>query len=304
MNRQVMKFIVPTKLESLGSFSISARAIIPFYINPDNFQIQDKKIIQKTLTKGGFAVQYWGEDLSVISASGTTGSGGIEAAYLLRDVYRHEQLQINSIIIQRLIEAQQAAGEALQNADTPPETFFGFIDEVSGGALSQIKNGVNSVVDAVTDAFNGNTGTEAIEKIYLTPTASAFATSIDLYFGGERYRGYFESFSITEDAQSPGIIKYQFSFVITRRWGRRTNYMPWHRKAKDSANNPVSASLPLEGPAIQELTFQSNRTGRTQTSLTDPALRSEKNVRNEFVSDVNVPEANSVPISRANSVKK
>ena len=296
-----MRFIVPTNVEALGSFNASARAVIPFYINPDSFQIQDKKIIQKTLTKGGFSVQYWGEDLSMLNVSGTTGSGGIEAAYVLRDVYRHEQLQMNKIILARLMEAQQAATQALQNADTPPESFLGLVDDLTGGAISQIVDGTASIIQAVTDAFNGELGTEVVERILLTPTPAAFATSIDLYFSGERYRGYFESFSITETSQNPGIINYQFASVITRRWGTRSNYMPWHRNPRNSAGDPVPASPPLQGAATHELSFPIS--GSTQESLTNPALRSKLDTENVFVSDVQTPETNAVPLNRSSSIK-
>jgi hypothetical protein len=296
--RNVMRFIVPVDLDSLSSFNVSARAVIPFYVNPENIQIQDTKLIQKTLTKGGFSVQYWGEDLSTMSVSGTTGSGGIEAAYLLRDVYRHEQIQMNGIILERIKEAQIAAVAASANAEASPDTAYNLIDQLTGGAVSQVVDGFNSVIDAVSNSYS--TEDPSIEKIYLTPTAAAFATSIDLYFGGERYRGYFENFSITENAQSPGIINYQFSFVITRRWGTRKNYMPWHRSPRDIAGKPVPASPPSQGAAVEELSFQ---TRATQQSLTNPDLRSEKDSLNEFVSDEIVPEVNAVPINRSDSTK-
>jgi len=297
----LMRFIVPTDVGHLGSFSISTRAIIPFYINPENVKFQDNKLIQKTLTKGGFSIQYWGEDLTMLQASGTTGSGGIEAAYLLRDVYRHEQLQMNKIVLQRLADAQAATNEASQNSDTPPDTLFGVVDELTGGAVSQIVDGTASVIGAVTDAFNGETSTESIEKVVLTPTPAAFATSIDLHFGGEKYRGYFENFLITENSQSPGIINYQFSFVITRRWGTRRNYMPWHRNPVNASGDPVPASPPLQGAAVEELSFPTNFA--TQESLTNPNLKNSASSENRFVSDEPTPEANAVPLNRSESTK-
>lgn len=295
--RNVMQFIVPVNLDSLSSFNIGARAVIPFYINPENVQIQDTKLIQKTLTKGGFSIQYWGEDLSTLSASGMTGSGGIEAAYLLRDVYRHEQLQMNKIILERLMEAQAAEVAAAASADVSPDTFYSTVDALTSGALSQVVDGVESIIEAVGNSYSTE---EPIQQVYLTPTAAAFATSIDLYFSGERFRGYFENFSITENAQTPGIINYQFSFVITRRWGTRKNFMPWHRNPRDVTGKPVSASPPLQGAAVGELSFQ---TRATQESLTNPDLRSEKDSLNEFVSDEVTPEVNTVPLSRSKSTK-
>lgn len=48
------------------------------YVNPSNIVYSHKKLIEKTRTKGGFTLQYWGEDLTELSISGTTGSSGIE----------------------------------------------------------------------------------------------------------------------------------------------------------------------------------------------------------------------------------
>ena len=298
-DRNLIKFVVPVSLDSLGSFNISARAVIPFYINPEQMDIQDKKLIQKSQTKGGFSVQYWGEDLSTLSISGTTGSGGIEAAYLLRDVYRHEQLQMNKILLARLKEAKDAEESASQNSGSPPQNFYNAVDKLTGGALSQIVDGVSSVIEGLKGSYDTNNS--GIEKIFLSPTPAAFATSIDMYYGGERLRGYFESFSIKENAQSPGIINYQFSFVITRRWGTRKNYMPWHRNPKDRSGHATGASLPSEGAATNELSFPTKNS--TQESLTNAGLRSRRDASTRFTSDDITTDINSVPINRAKSTK-
>src|SRR5580698_2990039 len=69
-------------------FNIPNRGQVQMYINPQSFSMSEKKITKQTRTKGGYIIQYWGEELPEIDIQGTTGSGGIEGINVLRDVYR------------------------------------------------------------------------------------------------------------------------------------------------------------------------------------------------------------------------
>lgn len=71
---------------------------IEMYINPNNITIQERKLITEQRTKGGYVIQYWGEELTQVSLSGTTGSGSIEAMNVLKDIYRNEQLAMQQIL--------------------------------------------------------------------------------------------------------------------------------------------------------------------------------------------------------------
>ena len=64
---------------------------IKMWINPQTLQINNTKDIQPTRTKGGFSLQYWGEGLTEITLSGTTGSSGAEGINMLYEIYRAEQ---------------------------------------------------------------------------------------------------------------------------------------------------------------------------------------------------------------------
>jgi hypothetical protein len=70
---------------------------IEMYVNPQSLNFANRKTITQKRTKGGFLIQYWGEELETLSISGETGDGGIEALYALLDVYRSEQLAFESI---------------------------------------------------------------------------------------------------------------------------------------------------------------------------------------------------------------
>jgi hypothetical protein len=91
-NEKVRSLIV-WELPSIGS-----NAFIEMYINPDKLNIKDAKLTQMTKTKGGFILQYWGEQTTSISLSGTTGDGGIEAINVLNDIYRNEQVALQKIL--------------------------------------------------------------------------------------------------------------------------------------------------------------------------------------------------------------
>jgi len=252
LKRDVMKFLLPISVESIGRTDLTGRLILPMYISPQNIQIAEKKLVQKKLTNGGFSVQYWGEDLPVLIASGVTGSGGIEAINILRRIYRHEQVHFDNVVLDRLRQfAAEIESEASKSAE---ETNSSLLDTL-GNAVTE---GFETIIDIFNEGFNASA--QVPGQVKLLPSPAAFATSIDIYFHGEKYRGYFTDFSMNEDAESPGIIKFSFSFTITRRWGRRTNYMPWHRNPRDSSGQPITASMPIEGAREDELSFPTNST--------------------------------------------
>lgn len=81
--------------------AIGSGAFIEMYVNPTNLKITEKKIQDVQRTKGGYILQYWGEDLTKISLTGEVGAGGIEAINVIRDVYRGEQLALQTILSSR-----------------------------------------------------------------------------------------------------------------------------------------------------------------------------------------------------------
>lgn len=262
--RRTMKFLIPLTTESLGRNDLTGRAVVPVYINPSSFSIQDSKIITETLTKGGYSVQYWGEALGEIQAAGTTGSAGIEGINILRAVYRNEITQFNNILLERALLLDQTAREALSNTSTAGigSGISSILDEVTQGGFSGIIDGTKSAIEEVVDAARGLTEDNPA-SVELIPTIGAFATNMILYWQGEKFTGYFKSFRSDENGQSPGLFDYQFTFMITKRSGVRNNFMPWHRNPTDATGQAREASLPSEGAREDELSFQTS----TQRSI-------------------------------------
>src|SRR5579885_1023285 len=65
--------------------------IVRMYVNPSSISYVHKKLITKDRTKGGYTLQYWGEELSQLNIVGTTGGAGVEGINVLYEIYRAEQ---------------------------------------------------------------------------------------------------------------------------------------------------------------------------------------------------------------------
>lgn len=241
---------------------------VQMYINPESFNVSDKKLINTQMTKGGYAVQYWGEELSSISISGTTGSSGIEGINILRSVYRHEQKQFQQILNQRLQTLTEEANQAALNIakDLQPDysnTIGGFLagaaDLFTGGLYSNLVNGFQTLTDVITGDFSLPDRKE-YANFSTTASLAYLATGVVIHYGGERYRGFFENFNLTEGVNQLGLFSYSMQFRILKRSGTRNNFMPWHRSPVDSFGNPIKASVPMEGQRTDELSVPYGQT--------------------------------------------
>jgi hypothetical protein len=310
VSRRVMKFLIPVSVEALGRNDLVGRAIVPVYINPQTFKIAEKKLINSTLTKGGYSVQYWGEELATINASGTTGSSGIEGINILRLIYRNEINVFNKLLRERAENSQQdfvtAFGTVgnLRRGAAFGESIRSVLDEVTAGGATNFLDGIKSNIEEIADAARDITEANPT-SVELIPTLGGFATSIILYFHGEKFQGYFTNFDYDEKADSPGLFDYNFSFTVLKRSGVRTNFMPWHRKPYDLTGSPVPASLPKEGAREDELNFRPELSfDLTQSSINNTNINGTNSITSTFKREQTTPaDANNVGISRRNSVK-
>jgi len=285
VQRQTIIFFLPLEVEALAGNSVpyseeggaasaagdrgAAWDRRQLYMNPQTFNIRDQKLVQKTLTKGGHVVQYWGEDLTTIDAGGTTGSAGIEGINVLRDIYRHEQLHYRTVLADRQRELAKAA--AIAQAEAEEQVYdtsvggalLGVADGLTGGAVSKTVKGVSNSIDILFGTDLGSNFGGAGGSFKTVPTLAAFATNIDMYFQGEFFRGYFTNFTVSETAQEPGHFTYQFQFVVTRRSGKRNNFMPWHRNPVGFDGETLMSQNTTEAkggwPGVERLSFLPDR---------------------------------------------
>lgn len=186
-NRQIMTWRLPN-----GSS-------VQMYINPENFQVRESKQISSVRTKGGFVMQYWGDNLTQLTLSGTTGSSGIKGIQALRDIYRSENKAFELVAITQ-----------------------------SRDLLNEIQNGfdINNAGDALRDLGDRL----AQRNFVLRPSLASLALSVLLFYQGVQYKGFFTEFSMTESVSKLGLFDYSMTFMATEIRGNRKNFMPWHRE--------------------------------------------------------------------------
>ena len=195
--------------------------IVEMYMNPQRVDYNyTKDIPAETRTKGGYILQYWGQQLTTLTLSGTTGTAGIEGINVLYDVYRNEQLAFDPY-------ALYLAAEHDKNAFS--DDIFGFDAalEAGGGLLGDLLGA----------------GSPGPKKATQAPSLAALAFTVELYWSGEVYRGYFTKFTVSESVDKLGLFDYTIDFKVTQKRGYRQNFLAWHR----SATSGPSASDPITG---------------------------------------------------------
>ena len=207
--------------------------IVQMYVNPQTIKYANKKNITPTRTKGGFVIQYWGPDLIKLGISGTTGTSGIEGINVLYDVYMNEQLAFDPYALYLAQKQQQ---------ETLTSDIFGIGSSIASGDGEGF---ISSLVGASEQA--------APQATVQGPTLASLAFSVEMYWSGEVYRGYFEDFSVTEDANNVGLFNYDFTFTATQKRGFRRNFMAWHRSAVSgpSDSDPILGTPHSYGTLIR-----------------------------------------------------
>lgn len=226
--------------------------LVRMYINPQSISYQHKKLIHKDRTKGGYTIQYWGEELSVITIQGTTGSSGIEGINMLYEIYRAEQHAFDSIGL------SLAAGNAAADLATKG---VGIVGNAIGGLFGDDSGLTGGLLGGIlgTDSPNAN----ALSAKNITSLAE-LACSIEMYYNGWVYRGYFESMVINEKAEN-FLLDYTLTFNATQRRGYRQNYFPWTRSAKDGPSR-YDTPMSIDGNKIDPNT-PANILGKTAGTL-------------------------------------
>lgn len=199
---------------------------VEMFINPENITYTHKKLINKDKTKGGFTLQYWGEELDSLQISGTTGSSGIEGINMLYEIYRAEQYAFDAV---GLTLAGNNAGADVANN----------LSQGIGGALGQAVGSINITASASVGILGGALGLSSPVNTMSPrniPSLAAMAFAVEMYYNGWVYRGFFENMTVTERADN-FLINYSMTFTATQRRGYRTNYFPWSESPSSGASS-------------------------------------------------------------------
>jgi hypothetical protein len=208
--------------------------VVRMYVNPSAITYYYKKLIIKDRTKGGYTLQYWGEDLDNLNISGTTGGAGIEGINVLYEIYRAEQYALDAT---GLTLAANSASTSLSNV-------FSEIGGEAGGSAGSV---AGSVLGGLLTGDSPNTNLVA-QNI---PSLAQLAFTVEMYYNGCVYRGFFENMTVNERADN-FLLEYQISFVVTQKRGYRLNYFPW---ARSGNNGPSQYTSPYSFSGNVSSTF-------------------------------------------------
>ena len=256
--RQMVKWFLPET------------GIVEMFVNPKMIRYSDKKSISPTRTKGGFTIQYWGEDLGNLSIDGTTASSGIEGINVLYSIYRNEQVALDS-----LAQAFESAKEKDLSTDGILENIIG-----SDSLLGSIGDLVGLGNDSITNSINNVIEYGNINPTIQKPTLASLAFQTEMYWSGWVFRGFFTAFTVNESAESIGLFDYHMDFTVTQKRGTRLNYMPWHRSAVNGPSNsdPVFG-VPYSFGALRSENTQPQSARLAQSILTRSADKQLKSYR-------------------------
>lgn len=202
--------------------------VINMYINPQSINYNFKKLITPERTKGGYVIQYWGEELPTLNLRGTTGSSGVEGLNVLYEIYRAEQINFDPIGL-------TIASDSVVS---------GLGDTING--IGQAIGGLGG--DLFSGAAGGILGTDPKTQSLLPrnpPTLASLAFSVEMYYNGWVFRGFFTSMSWTESVERMGMFDYDIQFTVTQRRGYRTNFLPHHHSANSGPSNNSDGGAPL-----------------------------------------------------------
>jgi hypothetical protein len=208
------------RVRQLIRWRVPKLGFVDMYINPQQMVITEKKIISKQRTKGGYIIQYWGEELTSIKLDGTTGAAGIEGINILRKVYRAEQ------------DAFQLVAQQLQDRVHAYS---------AGGSIANLLTGGGSVSQKIGGAITGLLGGSANPP--LLPSLGSLAVSVELFYQGWVFKGFFEDFTVTEAVNiGAGIFNYTTTFTVLDRRGTRSNFGTFNRlpAVLDQNGNPIN----------------------------------------------------------------
>ena len=200
--------------------------IVRMYVNPNSISYNHRKLIAKDRTKGGYTLQYWGEELSQLTISGTTGGAGVEGINVLYEIYRAEQYAFDGT----------GLSLAANNANQP--SLLNSILGTGGDTSSLLGGTVGGAIGSVGSLLGLSSPNTSLVAGTINSLAQ-LAFTVEMYYNGWVYRGFFESMTINERADN-FLMEYNMVFNVTQRRGYRMNYFPWSKSAIDGPSQYTS----------------------------------------------------------------
>jgi hypothetical protein len=203
----------------MGHWYVPEVGLVNMYVNPQNIAYNNKKLIMPQRTKGGYVVQYWGEELSTITLRGHTGSSGVEGLNVLYEVYRAEQYLYDPLAL------SMAANNSISG-----------LNDLVDSALGNLGGFGSAVNSATNGALQLDPSSQSILPRNI-PSLASIALGIQFFYSGWIHTGFFTYFNFTENAERIGLFDYDIGFTVTQRRGYRFNTLPWQHSAIDGPSN-------------------------------------------------------------------
>lgn len=246
------------QVRNLVQWFVPEKGIVEMYVNPQQISYQYKKQITNQRTKGGYVLQYWGEELTALNIQGTTGSSGVAGITVLNDVYRNEQIQFDPYALALASDRSQENDE------------FSFLGDFPSGGIGQALLG-DGFGESFVDLVANSVETGNPRSTRPAPTLASLAFTVEMYYSNWVFRGYFVDFRIDERADRLGLFDYSMTFMVTQQRGIRPNFLGWHRVPDGPSNTDPILGRPYSYTDLEsEQATPSNQTTiETGLSLTD-----------------------------------
>src|ERR1019366_6365983 len=215
---------------NIMSIYVPEIGLVQLFIAPQSISYNEKKLITQTRTKGGYSLQYFGEQLTTLNVSGHTGSSGVDGLNVLDEVYRSEQLMFDPIAL------TLAANNSITGLN-------GLIDSSLGS--------LGGLGSSISNATFGLLGLDPASSQILPqnpPSLASMCFGIEIYWNSLVYRGYFDNFTFKESVDRMGLFDYDFVFVSTERRGYRTNSFAFQKSA---ISGPSGNNVPYSFSTLQ-----------------------------------------------------
>lgn len=224
---------------NLVQWFVPEKGVVEMYVNPQQVSYQYKKQITNQRTKGGYLLQYWGEELTTLNIQGTTGSSSIEGINVLMDVYRNEQVQFDPYAL------ALASDRSRENEE------FSFLGDFPTPGLGQTLTNIGSSIgESFVDMVSNAVETGSPKTTRPSPTLASLAFTVEMYYANWSFRGYFTDFRIDERADRLGLFDYTMTFMVTQQRGIRQNYFGWQRSPDGPSNSDPIGGRPYSYNAL------------------------------------------------------
>jgi hypothetical protein len=228
MENQVPNYRDAVTKRNLMTWFIPEGPMVQMYINPSAIKYNYKKLITKVKTKGGWTLQYYGEDLGALAISGSTGTSGWEGINVLHEIYRNEQYKFDATALTLQAERDKSDQESFDGLIFAADSLFGQIENTAVNLKLAQKGYYNSI-------------TQSRNK----PTLASMAFTVEMMYKNLIFRGYFDSFNIDESVEHLGLFNYNMSFIVTQQRGYRYNDQYWQ---KSPVTGPSQSNISKPGP--------------------------------------------------------